>query len=244
MTAPLAAPPSFSARLRGLSVGPIVIAAAAAIAGFLLIGQLQGDRTTANPLAAETEGDLARILTGLNAEADALQAELGDLKVQLNELRRSSESEAAAAEAIQQQLRSLEVLAGTTPVSGPGVVVSITDVDGSLTYDAVLDIIQELRDAGAEAIAINEARVGVATALAERDGKIVVDGVTVTAPYRVKAIGQAATLEGGLKIPGGAVDSVTALKGVRVDVQKQAKVDLPALAQVPTFDVARPVPSK
>jgi uncharacterized protein YlxW (UPF0749 family) len=244
MTAPLAAPPGFLGRLRtSRAGGPVLVVAAAAVAGFLLIGQLQGDRPEANPLEAENEGDLARILAGLNSQADALQAELADLKVQLNELRRSSESEEASAEAVHQQLDSLEVLAGTSAVAGPGVVMTINDPQASVTYDAMIDIVQELRDAGAEAIAVNGSRIGVATALAERDGHVVVDGRSLSSPFRVVAIGQATTLEGGLNIPGGAVDAVTALKGVRVEVQKQAKVDIPALARVPTFDVARPVPA-
>ena len=244
MTAPIAVPPSPASRMRGLLGARLGIVAIAAVAGFLAIGQLQGDRQVANPLEAESEGDLARILAGLNAEADALQAELAELKVQLSELRRSSEGEAAAAEAIDQQLRSLEVLAGTTAVTGPGVVVAIVDPQGNLTYDALIDVVQELRDAGAEAVAVNGNRVGVATAFAEREGRIVVDGTTLTAPYRVVAIGQATTLEGGLKIPGGAVDTITAVRGVEVDVQKQAKVDVPALARVPELDVAEPVPAR
>lgn len=245
MTAPLAAPPSLFERLRTTRRRgvPVLVVAAAAMAGFLLIGQLQGDRPEANPLEAESEGDLARILAGLNTQADALQAELADLKVQLNELRRSSESEAASADAVREQLDSLEVLAGVTAATGPGVVMTITDPQGAVSYDAMIDIVQELRDAGAEAIAVNGSRIGVATAFAERDGKVVVDGRPLSPPYRVVAIGQATTLEGGLNIPGGAIDAISALKGVRAEVQKQAKVDVPALAQVPTFDTARPVPA-
>jgi len=246
VTAPLAAP-GLATRARGLrgrGVVPVAVVAFAAVAGFLLVGQLQGDREVPNQLEAENEGDLARILSGLNDEADALQAELAELRVQLNELRRSSESDAAAAEAIDQQIRSLEVLAGTTPVTGPGIVVTITDPNGRLTYDAMIDIVQELRDAGAEAIAINGERVGVATAFAEREGRITANGRALTAPYRVFAIGQPATLEGGLKIPGGAVDALTALgKDVDVEIAKQAKVDVPALSRPPEFEVARPVRS-
>jgi uncharacterized protein YlxW (UPF0749 family) len=247
VTAPVTAPPSIGTRLRSVRgrTAPLIVIALAAIAGFLLVGQLQGDREEANPLEAEEESDLARILTGLNDEADALQAELAELRVQLNELRRSSESDAAAAAAVDQQLRSLEVLAGTTPVTGPGVVVTISDPDGTLTYDAMIDIVQELRDAGAEAIAINDERVGVATSFAERDGRITANGRALSSPYRVAAIGQATTLEGGLKIPGGAIDAITALSNeVRVDVAKLAKVDLPALSRPPEYDVARPVGSK
>lgn len=246
MTAPVtpaAAPPSPLARLRARTAAPVIVIVVAALAGFLGIGQLQGGRDEANPLEAETEGDLARILAGLNTEADALNAELAELKVQLSELRRSSESEAAAAEAIDAQLRSLEVLAGTTGVTGPGVVVSIVDPQSNLTYDAMIDVVQELRDAGAEALAINGHRVGAATAFAEREGRIVIDGDPISAPYHVVAIGHATTLEGGLKIPGGAVDAITAVKGVQVEIQKQARVDVPPLDEVPELDVAQPVPA-
>ncbi len=135
------------------------------------------------------------------------------------------------------------MLAGTTPVTGPGVVLTITDPNGLLTYDALIDIVQELRDAGAEAVAVNGNRVGVATAFAERDGKVTVEGQVLAPPYRVTAIGQPATLEGGLKIPGGAVDAVSTVKGVRVVVDKQARVDLPALVRPPEFDAAKPVPA-
>lgn len=247
MTAPVAAP-GIAARartMRGRGIVPVAVVAFAAIAGFLVVGQLQGDRQVPNQLEAENEGDLARILSGLNDEADALQAELAELRVQLNELRRSTESDAAAAEAIDQQIRSLEVLAGTSAVTGPGIIVTITDPSGNLTYDAMIDIVQELRDAGAEAIAINNERVGVATAFAERDGRVTVNGRALSAPYRVFAIGQAATLEGGLKIPGGAVDALTALgKDVKVEIAKHARVDVPALSRPPEFEVARPVGSK
>lgn len=244
MTAPVAAPPGFLARLRGGLGAPVLLALAAGVVGFLLVGQLQGPRRESPPLEAESEGDLARILSDLNAEADALQNEIAELKVQLGELRRFSRDETAASEAADEQLRNLQVLAGTTPVTGSGIVVTISDPNGLLTYDALIDMVQELRDAGAEAIAVNDVRIGVASAFAERDGRITVDGSALSPSYRVSAIGQPATLEGGLKIPGGAVDAVSAIKGVRVQVDKQAKVDLPALLREPVFDAAKPVEPK
>lgn len=242
MTAPAATPPRVPSWLRSGVGGRAVVALVAGIIGFLLVGQLQGQRTESPPLEAESEGDLARILSDLNAEADALQNEIAELKVQLNDLRRFSRDEAAAQEAAEAQLRNLQVLAGTTPVSGPGLVMAITDPNGVVTYDVLIDIVQELRDAGAEAVAVNDRRIGVSTAFAEREGRIAVDGVVLGAPYRVVAIGQPGTLEGGLKIPGGAVDASSSLKGVRVELSKHANVVLPALAKVPGFDVARPAP--
>jgi uncharacterized protein YlxW (UPF0749 family) len=241
MTAPLAAPPGVVTRLRSGIARPVLLAVVATVVGFLLVGQLQGQQAERAPLEAESEGDLARILADLNSEADALQGEIAELRIQLSDLRRSSQDETAAAAAADEQLRNLQVLAGTTPVTGPGVVMTITDGNSSLTYDAVIDVVQELRDAGAEAVAVNDVRIGVATAFAERDGRITVDGTPLTAPYRIAAIGQPATLDGGLKIPGGAVDAVSTIRGVRVDVARRVEVQLPALARPPQFDAARPV---
>ena len=229
MSAPLA---------RGASV---LIALSAALIGFLVVGELRDPAPPAPEFSAESEGDLARILADLNGEADALRDEVTELKVQLNELRRSSRSDVAAGEAAAEQLRSLQVLAGSVPVTGPGVVVTIDDAGGALAYDSMIDVIQELRDAGAEAVAVNDRRVGVTTSFAERDRGITVDGELLRPPYRIAAIGQPATLEGGLKIPGGAMDAMAAVKGVRARVDRLARIDLPALARVPAFDVARPL---
>ena len=243
MTAPLAAPPGVLERLRAGLAGPVLLALAATVVGFLLVGQLEGEQAERAPLEAESEGDLARILSDLNAEADALQGEIAELRLQLSDLRRSSQDETAAAQAADEQLRNLEVLAGTAPVTGPGIVVAITDPNGLLRYETMIDVVQELRDAGAEAIAINNTRIGVATAFAERDGRVTVGGDLLTPPYRVAAIGQPATLEGGLKIPGGVLDTLAALRDVRVDLQQSNRLELPALARPPAFRVARPISS-
>jgi len=59
----------------------------------------------------------------------------------------------------------------------------------------------------------------------------------------IDAIGQPATLDGGLAIPGGALDTLRTQRGVRADVRRVAKIDLPALASPPTFNAARPIGS-
>jgi uncharacterized protein YlxW (UPF0749 family) len=69
------------------------------------------------------------------------------------------------------------------------------------------------------------------------------DGTVFASPYLVEAIGDPATLASGLTIPGGTVDSLSALAGVTVTIGRQARLDLPALAHAPTFNVARPVGS-
>lgn len=243
MTVPIVVtPPARSWRRAGGM--PLVALAVAAIVGFLAVSLAgRSSRAERRPLAAESEADLARILADLNTEADALQAEVADLKVQLSELKQSSQSAAAADAATQDRLRTLSVLAGTVAVTGPGITVTVADPDAAITYDAMIDVVQELRDAGAEALAINGQRVGVASAFGAARSGVLLDGALLSPPYRIEAIGQPATLEGGLKIPGGAIDAMTAIKGVTVNVARQARVDIPALTKPPVFKAGRPVAS-
>lgn len=240
MTAPLTVGSDGSRRVIG---GRTVVLIVTAIVGFLLVGQLRGTERFRQRLSAESEGDLTRILASLTTEADALRTEISDLRLRLQTLEASTQRDDTATKAAEEQLRNLEVLAGTVPVTGPGLVLLVDDPDGSVAFDNLLDIIQELRDAGAEAIGINGHRVGASSALSDRDGRPVLDGAVLRAPFRIQAIGQATTLEGGLKIPGGAVDSLTALRSVSVEIQRSAQVDIPALSRPPTFSAARPVGS-
>src|SRR5947208_13262676 len=100
----------------------IAVALVAAAVGFLLVSQLRGQPRFTQRLEAESEGDLARILSSLNTETDSLRDEIATLKIQLITLQTSSQQDATAARAAQDQLDALEVLAGTVPVHGPGVV--------------------------------------------------------------------------------------------------------------------------
>lgn len=231
------------ARLRTLVGGPLFVLAVTGLVGFLLVSQLRGTQRFSQRLSAESEGDLARILASLTTEADALQEEISTLKLQLLDLETSSRDDAAAAKSTEDQLQALEVLAGTVPVTGPGVSLRVEDPSSSVGYDTLIDIVQELRDAGAEAISVNGLRVGVSSAFSQRDRRVSLDGEVLTPPFQVAAIGQPATLESGLKIPGGALDALAALKDVRFDLQRSARLDLPPLARPPAFSAAHPVSS-
>ena len=237
-----ASQPAISAR-RSVASGPLLVVVATAVVGFLLVSQLGTSQRFSQRLEAESEEDLARILASLTDEADSLRDEISDLKLQLVNLRNSSRQDGTADAAAREQLKALSVLAGTVAVTGPGLTLVVDDPDRAVSYDVLIDAVQELRDAGAEAVSINDLRVGVASSLAEREGRVLLDGSPLSPPFRVTAIGQATTLEGGLKIPGGVLDTLDALRGVRAEVQRSAKLDVPALARAPSFRVARPVGS-
>lgn len=155
--------------------------------------------------SARTE-DLVQILDDLGARQERLDAESARLTVLQRDLESGSTVEAVAE--AKRQLEALQVLTGTTPVTGPGLTILITDPDGTVDAPLLLDAVQELRDAGAEAIQVGTSRVVVDTWFADADGAVVVNGEPLTAPIRIVAIGEPDTMAAALSIPGGLADSV------------------------------------
>jgi uncharacterized protein YlxW (UPF0749 family) len=234
--------------MRASPGGRLIVIVVASLVGFLLVGQLRTSQQVSRTLAKENEGDLARILSDLNLDAGNLRDQIGQLKLELFSLQTSTQRDQTASRTAAQQLQALQVLAGTVAASGPGVEVSISDPQVLLRYDLLIDLVQELRDAGAEAIAVNGQRIGATTAFGPDPAGVSISGpglppAPLAPPYRVDVIGQPDTLAGALAIPGGALDTLQAQRGVRVAVQRQDRIDVPALPAAPTFRFARPVGS-
>lgn len=234
-------PPNTESARRFFSPHTLLIVTVAALVGFSLTTQLRYRVGLSEHLEHESERDLTRIFANLNEESARLRDEIVDLRLNVDALESSRKSEAVALQDARRELEQVELLSGATAAAGPGVLVTISDPKGEFTYDVLLDLIQELRDAGAEAIAVGGHRVGAATAFGEKAKRVTVGGVPVDAPYRVLAIGDPATLEGGLRIPGGAADSVGALREARIAIERRAEVRVPALERLPVFQEAKPL---
>lgn len=220
---------------------PMVVMLAAAAVGFSLVSRFGGGEDLETRLRTASEADLARILSGLTSEADLLRDEISTLRLQLRDLQTSTQRGDAAEAAASSRLAALSVLAGTVPVEGPGIVLTVTDPADRLDYEHFVDVIQELRDASAEAVAVNGLRVGAGSAFATEDGRVLLDGRPLKAPYRIEAIGSPETLEGGLEIPGGVMDTLSSTSQVSAAVARRSKLQLPALLRHPSFEVAEPV---
>lgn len=241
-TGPRRGGPGLLAALSGRAVKTrVLVVVSVTLVGFLLTAQFRARQEVTEQLAAESQKDLTRIFSSLNEESAALRDEISELRLELAALESSAARDQVAREAARRQLEELEILAGVVAARGPGVSVRITDPMASFEFELLIDLVQELRDAGAEAIAVNGRRVGASTAFSESRGRITIDGEAIRAPYDVVAIGDPGTLEVGLRIPGGAVDTLDALAGVRVGVERRGEVSVPALEEPPSFDVADPV---
>ena len=188
-------------------------------------------RETREPdaLPGATQEDLLRIFDSQKTEAERLSQQVTEARARIDALSaRNGDSGQALANATA-RAQALALLTGSVPATGPGVRVTITDPKRRVTPDLLLDAVQELRGAGAEAIQVNGVRVVTATAFTGRAGAVTVGGVDLTAPYRLLAIGPADDLRAALTGPGLPVSDVARDGGV-ADVVPADDVSVTALA--------------
>jgi uncharacterized protein YlxW (UPF0749 family) len=211
-----APPPSGRERLAALlgsrPTGPqLLVGILLALLGFALALQVRSTRTDPT-LEGARQSDLVRILDDVSERAERLQAESRSLEALLADLTSGTDKSRAALQDAQDRTATLGILAGTVPAEGPGIQLTITGPRDAVTSSMMLDTVQELRDAGAEAmqIADDEAsiRVVAETHLADDADGITVDGQQLSIPYRVLAIGDPRTLSAALDIPGGVLDTL------------------------------------
>jgi uncharacterized protein YlxW (UPF0749 family) len=234
---PVAEAPARSGRWGGAGAH-VLIAALCALLGFAVVLQVQ--RTAAgDTLATARPDDLVQILDELQRREDELNTEIAGLQESLARLQRSGQSSEEALAEAQRQADALGILTGTVPATGPGVRIIIDDPDRRVPPEVLLDAIQELRNAGAEAFMVGPVRIGVDSAFTGSGGAITLDGQALTAPYTITAIGDPPTLAAALAIPGGVLDTVRRAGGT-MEVEQSDSVVIDALRQSREPLYARP----
>lgn len=203
-----------------------VVGTLLALLGFAATTQIQLNSRDTN-FSGQPRDNLVLLLDSLSAAADRAQVQLNQLERTRTDLLSDSQRRQAAVAEERQRLSVLQLLAGTVPAEGPGVTITITDPRGAVSAASLLDGVEELRDAGAEAIEVNDlARVVASTAFTERAGVITVDAMPLQAPYVIDAIGSSHTLGEAVVFPGGLADQISQLGGdVKVAEADQVQID-------------------
>lgn len=220
-----------------LSRAQLIVALLLFVLGLGLAIQVRST-SDSGALRGARQEDLVRILTELDNRTQRLQDEKRRLETQRSELETSSNQAEEARKQTEQKAQQLGVLAGTVAAQGPGINLTIADPKGGLEADKLLDTLQELRAAGAEAIQINDVRVVADTYFTQGADGIEIDGHKVVQPYRFKVIGNPQDLEPALNIPGGVVQTLKKEQAT-ADVVRSEKIVVDALRPSKQPDYAR-----
>jgi uncharacterized protein YlxW (UPF0749 family) len=211
--------------------------------GIAIVTQVRQTKT-GDSLDTARPADLLVLLDSLRQREATLNTEVSELQNTLNSLQASGNSDQAAIQNAQARLAALSILVGTVGATGPGVTVTIDDPGPGVSPEVMLDVINELRAAGAEAIQISDGhqsiRVGVDTWVVGSPGSLTIDSKTLSPPYSILAIGDSPTLAAAMNIPGGAEDSIKRV-GARMSVQQANRVDVTTLRQPKPHQYAQPV---
>jgi uncharacterized protein YlxW (UPF0749 family) len=192
------------------------LAAVSAILGLLIVVQLHG-QAGGSELQSKTAQELTSIVANQNTENDRLRSEVSSLSLQLAELKADRATGATSVDQLEAELGRIRAWSGLDPISGAGVRIT---VGGEISAAAVEDLLNELHNAGAEAISIADLRVVARTSVSGVPGSLDVDGYLLRDPFVITAIGKPETLVGSLTRVGGIIAQLSATNpSATVDVE-------------------------
>ncbi|SNS61903.1 Uncharacterized conserved protein YlxW, UPF0749 family [Asanoa hainanensis] len=236
-------PPPAAPRKKRSTAG-VIILVLLALLGFTLAIQL-GGKSGDSDLAAMREDDLVRLQSDLQAQEDRLQREIASLQDSQRQLQSGAQGRTAALEEATKRADELAILAGAAKAQGPGLTIRFVAGPQAIAASDILNAVQELRGADAEAMQIAGAdgtlvRIVASTYFIDAEGGLEVSGKRLTGPYTITVIGDPPTMRTALNIPDGLVPSIKA-DGGNVIVDEHDTVEVTAIAAPVDLEHAKPV---
>lgn len=202
-----------------------LVAAVAFLLGLLVVAQIRAQSGNGT-LAGLTSQDLTFLVANLNTRNEQLRREIATLERQLAALELGGSRGASSVSEMQADLDRIRAWAGLDRIAGDGIEITISGPIGSR---AIEDLVNELRNAGAEAIAIEDVRVVPGTVIGGLPGSISVDDTALDDPVTIRAIGTPETLTGSLARAGGIIAQLAATDpDATIDVRAADAMTLPA----------------
>ena len=182
-----------------------------------------------------TEDELRDSVLKTKEKYDNTYAKVEKLEKELEELQTSASVNSDEANELQEKLKEYKKILGLTEVSGNGLEITLKDGDenqsksvlSSIVHDGdILQVVNALRNAGADAISVNDQRIVNTSAISCIGNVVKINGEKVGAPYVIKAIGNPEWLYGGIEMNGGYVYNLRR-DGVDVEVKKVKDITIP-----------------
>lgn len=165
---------------------------------------------------------------------------LDQLESILEEKRKLATSNDSTSLKLQEELKILNALIGTIDVVGDGVIITIADntsvtnqtigiydnISNYLIHDSdLIRLVNELKNAGAEAISINDERIINTTSITCDGNVVLINGNKLSSPFSIKAIGSQATMLGAIQRTGGLLDEFYEF-GLVASIEQQSDITI------------------
>jgi uncharacterized protein YlxW (UPF0749 family) len=221
-----------SARLAQISLFLVAL-----VIGVLLVGQL---RSQARPieLSSLSAQELSTLIETVSARNVELSDGLAALREEIREYERAEAEGQSVRSLTTEALDGVAAFGGLAAVRGQGISI---EVEGSFDATAVNDLIYELRNDGAEAIAIDDIRITASSVAVLGTGAIEIDGVPIGRSFTITAIGSPEGLRSQIERPGGILTLLQQSIDAVFTIETSTDMLLPPTARDLAPQVARPV---
>lgn len=198
----------------------------------------------------QTENELRDSVLKWKERYETIYEEENEKEDELAKLREKVLSQNTDSENIKGQLNDINILLGYREVSGQGLIITLKDANAStvkgnatdfIVHDGdLLEVVNALKNAGAEAISINDQRIVNPTAITCAGNIIKVNGEKLGSPFVIKAIGLTEKLNGALTMPGGYLELLEN-DGVQVKTEETTNIVIPKYNGIYNFQYAENV---
>ena len=211
------------------NVGGIAATAVALFLGILVVTQFRSQDVYSRSLELETPASLTTLIANLSDRNNSLRDEIFDLRLRVASARDSVASGQGSLVEGQREIDQLKIFGALSGAHGPGISIKI---DGCFDDRAMSDLTNELRNAGAEGISVNDVRVGPRSWYAPGpDRTILLDGTQLNGPWMVRAIGAPDVMYVAITRTGGIEGQFELIyPKTRFSVVKESAIVMPAVA--------------
>jgi uncharacterized protein YlxW (UPF0749 family) len=218
------------------NVAQVSLFAVGLLIGLLLIGQLRSQErpTEISSLSAQELSELIETLSSRNAQ---LRVALSDQRDTLREYQAAGPVGQSALVVSREDLRRISAFGGLAPVTGEGITLQ---VEGDLDAIALNDLLNELRNAGAEALAVDQIRITHRSVAVQGPTSLLVDGMEVGRRFSVRAIGSPEGLLSTIERPGGIIAQLEQFIDASIVAMQVDDLELPATGTDLAPQVAQP----
>ena len=187
------------------------------------------DETDITAIETMRETELREEIAAWKKKYDEIDVKLKETDNKISEYNKELDNNQNSSKILEEEVKEAEKKLGYTDVKGEGIVVTISDGEKNIEYYDILDLINELNSAGAEAISVNDERIVSTTDITQVELRIIlVNTRKISGPYTIKAIGDKKALEAALVIKGGYVDRLKIVDGKGIEIKQEDNIIVPA----------------
>jgi uncharacterized protein YlxW (UPF0749 family) len=219
------------------TVAQVSLFAVALLIGILLVGQL---RSQARPTEISTlpAAELSQLVETLSDRNRSDLLALNDLRETLRQYRVAGTQGQSALDVSREDLRRITAFGGLAPVQGQGIQLQVT---GDLDAIALNDLLNELRNAGAEALAVDDIRITHRSVAVQGPTSLLIDGREIGESFQLQAIGSPDGLLSSIERPGGIIAQLQQFINASIAARQSDQIALPATETSLAPEVAQPV---